>query len=166
MDSEMLADMLDTIQERNYNIDSVSVIRNGYMVADAYIHPFSPDSRHIIHSCTKSIISALIGIAIEEGYIESVEQPVLDFFPGRTVANLDANKKAMTLERLLTMTSALNCRDSYLCTAGAASIRWNRARIGSSLCLICPWPKRQGPDSNTATELRFSSQRSYRKRPV
>ena len=114
MDSEMLADMLDTIQERNYNIDSVSVIRNGYMVADAYIHPFSPDSRHIIHSCTKSIISALIGIAIEEGYIESVEQPVLDFFPGRTVANLDANKKAMTLERLLTMTSGLNCRDSYL----------------------------------------------------
>jgi CubicO group peptidase (beta-lactamase class C family) len=114
MDSEMLADMLDTIQKRNYHIDSVSVVRNGYMVADAYVHPFSPDSRHVIHSCTKSIISALVGIAIEEGYIKSVEQPVLDFFPGRTVAHLDANKKAMTLEDVLTMSTGLECRDSYL----------------------------------------------------
>jgi len=114
MDSERLADMLDTIQERNYTIDSVSVIRNGYMVVDAYVHPFSPDSRHIIHSCTKSIISALIGIAIEEGYIKGVEQPVMDFFPERTVAHLDADKEAMTLEHLLTMSTGLECRDSYL----------------------------------------------------
>jgi CubicO group peptidase (beta-lactamase class C family) len=56
----------------------------------------------------------LIGIAIDEGYIESVDQPVLDFFPERTGANLDANKKAMTLEHLLTMTSGLECQDSYL----------------------------------------------------
>jgi CubicO group peptidase (beta-lactamase class C family) len=114
LDSELLADMLDTIRERNYNIDSVSVIRNGYMVADAYVHPFSSDSKHIIHSCTKSIISSLIGIAIEEGYIESVEKPVLDFFPERTVAHLDANKEAMTLEHVLTMSTGLECRDSYL----------------------------------------------------
>jgi CubicO group peptidase (beta-lactamase class C family) len=92
----------------------VSVIRHGYVVVDAYVHPFSPDSKHVIHSCTKSIISALIGIAIEKGYIKSVEQPVLDFFPERTVANLDANKKAMTLEHVLTMSTGLECRDSYL----------------------------------------------------
>jgi CubicO group peptidase (beta-lactamase class C family) len=114
MDSELLADMLDTIRERNYNIDSVSVIRNGYMVVDAYVHPFSSDSKHIIHSCTKSIISSLIGIAIEEGYIQSVGKPVLDFFPERTVAHLDANKEAMTLEHVLTMSTGLECRDSYL----------------------------------------------------
>ena len=71
-------------------------------------------SKHIIHSCTKSIISALIGIAIEQGYIESVKQPVLSFFPTRTAANLDANKEAMTLEHLLMMASGLECRDSYL----------------------------------------------------
>ena len=114
MDSEMLADMLDTIRERDYNIDSASVIRNGYMVVDAYVHPFRPDSKHVIHSCTKSIVSALIGIAIEKGYIDSVKQPVLDFFPERTVANLDANKEAMTLEHVLTMSTGLECKDSYL----------------------------------------------------
>lgn len=55
-----------------------------------------------------------MGIAISEGYIDSVDQPVIDFFPERTAANLDANKKAMTLEHLLTMTSGLECQDSYM----------------------------------------------------
>ncbi|MDY7039712.1 MAG: serine hydrolase domain-containing protein, partial [Chloroflexota bacterium] len=114
MDSEMLADMLDTIREQNYDIDSVLVVRNGYMVTDAYVHPFRPDAKHVIHSCTKSIISALVGIAIEEGYIEGVEQPVLDFFPERSVANLDEDKREMTLEHVLMMASGLECRDSYL----------------------------------------------------
>jgi CubicO group peptidase (beta-lactamase class C family) len=114
IDSEMLADMLSTIREGDYDIDSVSVVRNGYLVLDAYVHPFRSGSRHVIRSCTKSIVSALVGIAIDERYIEGVDQPVLDFFPERSVANLDANKKAMTLEHLLTMTSGLNCQDSYL----------------------------------------------------
>jgi len=114
MDSETLAKMFETIQEQEYNIDSVTVIRNGYMVADAAVYPFKPDSRHIIHSCTKSIVSALIGIAIDEGYIESVNQPILDIFSERTVANLDSDKEAMTLEHMLMMASGLECRDSYL----------------------------------------------------
>jgi len=114
IDSEMLADMLETIQEQNYEIDSVTVIRNGYMVVDATVHPLGPNSKHIIYSCTKSVISVLVGIAIDKGYINSVEQPVLDFFPERAVANLDADKEAMTLEHVLTMSTGLECRDSYL----------------------------------------------------
>jgi CubicO group peptidase (beta-lactamase class C family) len=115
INSEMLADMLSTIREGDYDIDSVSVVRNGYLVLDAYIHPFRIGSRHVIRSCTKSIVSALVGIAIADGYIEGLDQPVVDFFPERAVANLDDNKKAMTVEHLLTMTSGLNCQDSYLC---------------------------------------------------
>lgn len=114
MDSEMLADMLETIQEQDHGVDSVVVVRNGYMVADATVFPFEPGSRHIIYSCTKSVISALVGIAIDKGYIEGVHQPVLDFFPERTVANLDAKKEAMTLEDVLTMSTGLECQDSYL----------------------------------------------------
>ena len=114
MDSDLLVEMFEFIQRWNYDFHSVSVIRNGYLVADATIYPFHPGSKHIIHSCTKSITSALIGIAIDQGYIESVDQPVLSFFPERTIANLDVNKEAMTLEHLLIMASGLDCRDSYL----------------------------------------------------
>ena len=114
MDSGVLAAMLEDIQRQGHNIDNVTVIRNGYLVADAAIYPYEQDTKHIIHSCTKSIVSALIGIAIEQGYIDGVQTPVLDFFPGRSAENIDENKKSMTLDDLLTMSSGLNCRDSYL----------------------------------------------------
>jgi CubicO group peptidase (beta-lactamase class C family) len=114
MDSEMLAQMFEAIGEQDDDVDSVTVIRNGYLVADAAIYPFQPGSRHVIHSCTKSIVSALIGIAIDEGYIAGVDQPLLDFFPDRTVAHLDVDKEAMTLEHVLTMATGWACRDSYL----------------------------------------------------
>ena len=112
MDSEVLAEMVEFIIERNYDIHSVTIIRNGYMVADVTVHPFESNSMHNLASASKSIKSALIGIAINQGYIESVQQPVLSFFPERSAANLDDNKENMTLEHLLTMSSGLDCRDN------------------------------------------------------
>ena len=114
MHSQKLADMMEVIKKNSYNVDSVLIIRNGYIVLDAYFFPFSKDLRHPIHSCTKSIMSALIGIAIEKGYIKSVDQPVKDFFPDKTIANMDDYKKSMTLEHLLMMASGFDCKDSYL----------------------------------------------------
>jgi CubicO group peptidase (beta-lactamase class C family) len=114
MDSEILADMLNEILEREHNIDSVVIIRNGSMVLDVYIYPWKPSTNHVIHSCTKSIVSVLIGIAIDKGYIDDVQQPVLSLFPERSAENIDAWKEGMTLEDLLTMSSGLDCQDSYL----------------------------------------------------
>ncbi len=113
MDSALLLDMLDVIWQNDIKIDSVLVIRNGYIVLDAYGYPFDAADRQNIYSCSKSVTSALIGIAIDKDYIKGVYQPVLDFFPEHTAQNLDADKKAMTLEHLLTMSSGLDCRDSY-----------------------------------------------------
>jgi len=115
LDSEILADMLETIQSGDYEIESITIIRNGYLVLDAYVSPFGPKSRHDIRSCAKSINSALVGIAIDKGYIEGVDQRVLDFFPERTVANIDANKEALTLEHLLTMSTGWECEDPGVC---------------------------------------------------
>jgi CubicO group peptidase (beta-lactamase class C family) len=114
VDSKLLENMLDMIWKKDLNIDSVLVVRNGYIVLDAYSYLLDSDRKHNIYSCTKSVSSALIGIAIDKGYIKGVNQSVLDFFPKRVAENLDANKKAMTLEHLLTMTTGLECRDSYL----------------------------------------------------
>jgi CubicO group peptidase (beta-lactamase class C family) len=114
MDSEPLADMIEKILNEELNIDNITIVRNGYLVLDVYFHPFQKDLKHIIHSCTKSITSALVGIAIDEGYIDGVGAPVIGFFPDKTFAHLDDDKQAMTLEHLLTMSSGLRCRDSYL----------------------------------------------------
>lgn len=113
MQSEMLADMIEEIIKEGYNIDSISIIRNGYMVLDAYFHPFSKGKRHNIHSCTKSMMSILTGIAIDKGYIKSVDQPIAELLPHHTVDGLGDNKRSITLEHLLKMASGLDCRDSY-----------------------------------------------------
>jgi len=114
VDSELLVKMLDTIWKKDISIDSVLVIRNGYILLDAYNYPFDSNTRHNIYSCTKSISSALIGIAIDKGYIKNITQPVIDFFPKYVTKNLNDDKKVITLKHLLTMTSGLYCCDSYL----------------------------------------------------
>ena len=126
MDSNLLEHMLDKIWKKDLDIDSVSVVRNGYMVLDAYIYGNHSDRNHNLYSCTKSVMSALIGIAIDKGCIKDVNQPVLDFFPKHVAKNLDADKKAMTLENILTMTTGLQCRDSYLYKwSGLQLMRWS-----------------------------------------
>lgn len=112
--SKKLAEMLELVQAEGYAIDSIMVVRNGYVVLDTTIYPFDQDARHIIYSCTKSVVSALVGIAIDRGAIDGVNQPVTTFFPSLNMQNLDSWKQEMTLEDLLTMRSGLACRDSYL----------------------------------------------------
>jgi CubicO group peptidase (beta-lactamase class C family) len=97
MRSEMLADMLEHIQQGEFRPDSLSIVRNGTLVLDADFHSRGKVQRHAIHSVTKSIISALIGIAIDKGHIAGVDVPVLSFFSDKNVANVDARKRVLTL---------------------------------------------------------------------
>lgn len=114
VDSNSFVEMMRKIWEKEIYINTVLVIRNGYIVLEANNYSIHPDARRNIYSCTKSILSALIGIAIDKGYIKSVSQPVLEFFPKRTAKNRNADKEAITLEHLLTMATGLKCRDSYI----------------------------------------------------
>jgi len=114
IDSGMLEEMVRMIREGERGVDSVLVVRDGYLVMDEYFEPFSKGETHRIYSCTKSVVSTLVGIAIEEGYIEGVDQALLDFFPDRTSQNMSAWKEEITLEDLLTMTAGLDARDSWL----------------------------------------------------
>lgn len=107
MDSEKLIQMLEIIQKESYAIDSILIVRNGYIVMEAYFFPFQKKTKHAVHSVTKSIISILIGIALEKGNFQSTQQAVFEFFPKKQIANLDQNKWKITLEHLLTMSSGL-----------------------------------------------------------
>jgi CubicO group peptidase (beta-lactamase class C family) len=114
MHSEKLNSMLEETLRKKHSIDSITIVRNGYMVLDAYFYPFKKDTKHIVHSCTKSITSAAFGIAVDKGYIKSLQQFVLEIFSDKQFANLDEDKKSITLKNLLTMTSGLETEDSYI----------------------------------------------------
>ena len=65
--------------------------------------------RHDVASVTKSITSTLIGLAIQKGYLQGVNERVLSFFPDHAVSGLDMRKQALTLENLLTMRAGWDC---------------------------------------------------------
>jgi CubicO group peptidase (beta-lactamase class C family) len=100
MNSALLTAMADAIAEGDIAIHSVLVVRNGYLVLEAYHAPYSAANLHTVYSVTKSVTSALFGIAMDQGFITAIDQPMADFLIDYTIED---NKQAITLENLLTM---------------------------------------------------------------
>lgn len=87
------------------NINGVIVVRNGYIAYERYFNGFGPNDTYHMASVTKSIISAIIGIIIDAGFIKNVDQKVLDFFPEYIPNPFDTQKQEITIRHLLTMTA-------------------------------------------------------------
>ena len=113
MDSATLKQVTEQIQQQNIAVHSLLIIRQGHLIFEKYFnleeylgHILSnQDNMHSLYSVTKSFTSALIGIAIKEGYIDNTSVKVVDFFPESLIDNLDSRKKNLTLQHLLTMTT-------------------------------------------------------------
>lgn len=85
------------------------VIKNGALYQEEYWDGYSDSSLSGSFSVAKSITSLLIGCAIKEGKIKSVDQPVGDFIPSFN----QGKKAAITIRHLLTMTSGTDFEESY-----------------------------------------------------
>ncbi|HEY1413359.1 MAG TPA: serine hydrolase, partial [Rhodopila sp.] len=109
LDSGALARLVDTVGLSRQ--DSLLIIRHGHIVLDAYYAPFQAGIPHDLRSVTKSIVSTLTAIEIRDRYLDSVDHPVVDLFSDKPIANLDDNKKAMTVQNLLDMTSGIEWRE-------------------------------------------------------
>jgi CubicO group peptidase (beta-lactamase class C family) len=79
------------------------VIKNGHLVAEKYFHAGAVDRRDNRQSVTKSIVSALVGIALEQGCLSSVEQKIMEFFPELAGQIQDPRKGEITIRHLLQM---------------------------------------------------------------
>lgn len=88
-------------------IDGLLVIRNGHLVREGYFNGYTKDMPHDIRSDSKSFLSALAGIAIEKGYIKSLDDKVLDYFPEHISTITDPRKFDITIRHLLTMRMGL-----------------------------------------------------------
>jgi CubicO group peptidase (beta-lactamase class C family) len=84
-------------------IYSLLVFKNGYLLAEDYFHIGSPDLQVNIHSVTKSINSALVGIALEQGCLSSLDQKMMEFFPEFIDRLIDLRKKQITIKQMLQM---------------------------------------------------------------
>jgi CubicO group peptidase (beta-lactamase class C family) len=87
-------------------IDSLLVVRNGYLILEEYFNGYTRKGTHTQQSVSKSFTSAAIGIAIDKKIIKGVTQNILNFFPEvKYIKNLDERKRKIKLIDLLTMRS-------------------------------------------------------------
>ena len=112
MDSKQFKLLHEHIKENLPHMRSVLVIRHGYLIFEEYYQGMPNDYQEVA-SVAKSIIATLIGVALREGYIQSVDQKVVDFYPEYVTPNTDPRIRDMTLEHVLTMTSGLDRETDY-----------------------------------------------------
>ena len=89
------------------NTWSFLVIRNDKLVFERYFHGSAKNQSNNVHSASKSIWGASIGVAIQKGLIASADTPVATILPAKYAAVMDASKQAITVRHLVTMTSGI-----------------------------------------------------------
>ncbi|MHC4105654.1 MAG: serine hydrolase domain-containing protein [Planctomycetota bacterium] len=110
MDAEMIGKASYWIKNGDYgDIHSMHIVRHGYLVFDEYYRQdqnHGPDKLHNLNSVTKSVGSVLIGVAVQQGYLNGYEQSIIDFFPEYTaIINAHPQKQSLKLWHALTMTA-------------------------------------------------------------
>ncbi len=101
---------------------SLLVVRHGYIVYERYFQG-GQDTPRPLWSVTKSVLSTLVGIALQQGAIRSIDQPMLDFFPEFSGQPLDAGVRKITLRHLLTMSDGISREGlDFFLTEGKLSV--------------------------------------------
>lgn len=105
MDKGGELELRNLIKEQYKNIAGIVVQNDGQIAYEDYFDGYNQKNTIHVASVTKSILSALIGIAIDKGAIKSIEQKVLDYFPEYKIKRGETTLQKITIQNLLTMTA-------------------------------------------------------------
>ncbi|WP_350287362.1 serine hydrolase [uncultured Croceitalea sp.] len=108
---ELLRLITDIKAQKLVNTHSVLIAKEGKLVFENYFDGFNANIPHDLRSASKSISSAIIGIAIDDGIIEGVDERLYDFVPEQYQYTKDSLKSDITIKDLLTMSSGLDVND-------------------------------------------------------
>jgi CubicO group peptidase (beta-lactamase class C family) len=93
------------------DVHGVLLYQHGKLVMEEYFYGYSVERQHQLRSATKSVVSALAGIAIDRGALTGVDERVLPLMIYASYDHPDPRKAAMTLGNFLSMSSGLDCND-------------------------------------------------------
>jgi CubicO group peptidase (beta-lactamase class C family) len=112
LDRAVAARLVDRVADGTYpGVHSILVYRGGRLVMEEYFYGYDRDRLHQMRSASKSVVSALVGIAIDRGHLAGDGELVVKRLPYESYAKADPRKDQLTLRDLLTMRSGLACND-------------------------------------------------------
>jgi len=107
LDSVITNNLITKIIDGDYGeIHSLLIYKDETLVVEKYFRGYERNDLHVCYSVTKSVTSALIGIAIDKGYLDGVSGKILNFFPEYTNIRNDGTwKHRITLQHVLSMSA-------------------------------------------------------------
>ncbi|MFN2282188.1 MAG: serine hydrolase domain-containing protein [Anaerolineales bacterium] len=104
LDPELVEDLYRDAEDLD-TLYSVLLVKNGVLVGEGYFNGAARDEKRLVQSATKSMMSALVGVALEEGCLESIDQKMIEFFPEAADQVTDPRKREITIQQMLQMRS-------------------------------------------------------------
>jgi CubicO group peptidase (beta-lactamase class C family) len=139
MDPAVLAIIAGNVSSVHPEVRSVLVVHHGYLVYERYWQGLTARDGDNVQSVTKSVVSALVGIALGAGKLKGLDQPVGELLARHLPNDADPRVARVTLKQLLTMTSGLAgddpslAGDPHISQRQGASRDWVRHILGRRL---------------------------------
>lgn len=112
IDTAGIYQLFDQIQKGKSKLHSALLIKNDQIIIEEYFNGYAVNKQHDLRSTTKSIRAILMGIALDKGFIDSIDDPISKYLKNPVPKkNLDVRKEKITIKNLLTMSSGLDCND-------------------------------------------------------
>lgn len=112
LDENLISTMISRIINGTYpNVHSILIVKDGKLILEEYFYEYHAEKLHELRSASKTFTSALVGAAVSNGFIKSLDDKVLSYFPDAHFQNTSEQKKAITIKNMLTQQSGLACND-------------------------------------------------------
>jgi len=112
IDSTLIYKLFNQIKNANHKLHSFVLVKNNQLVLEEYFDDYKVNRTHDLRSTSKSIRSILLGIAIDKGFIDNINDPITKYLKSPVPKkHLDKRKLEITIKHLLTMSSGLDCND-------------------------------------------------------
>lgn len=113
MNSKELVKAIEYLASPEYRVDGMAVIKNGYIVAEAYFRSFKKGATHDSASVGKSFTSALLGIAIDKGLVPGVDAKLCQYFDQWDCDAADDTRSRIAIRNALTLTTGLKWHEDW-----------------------------------------------------
>lgn len=145
LDPDLLAELYQNAAELE-TLYGLLVVKDGLLIAEDYFNEGSLNQQALLQSAAKSFVSALVGIALDQGCLSSVEQKMIDFFPDFADEMVDPRKEQITIRDMLQMRAGYPPEESD-------SALWEAVWSGDYVHLVADFPLTSDP----GTEFQYSN---------
>ncbi|WP_234423320.1 MULTISPECIES: serine hydrolase domain-containing protein [Aquimarina] len=112
IDTTRIYRLFNQVQNGKNKLHSILLVKNNQIIIEEYFNDHSANKQHDLRSTTKSIRSILLGIAIDKGFIDNIDDPISKYLKNPVpTKNLDKRKDKITIRHLLTMSPGFDCND-------------------------------------------------------